>query len=338
MSRARVEQHREESRLRQQQLWAETRAREAARREEEQRRLEEAKNVPPPPLERIETMPPVPEGLDAIDIFSVNDMHRQLEPTHGGNRGGMARLVGTMKSLMKEYPHAIVVNLGDVAYDATNLSSFEPMPQLLKAMGTSILQLGNHEFQDPTNDYAALKTGLLQKFSGDVLAANVVTARDNQPIPGVKPFTVKQLCGYNVAFVGVVTQDMATAAHPAVGAGLRVAAIDKTLERLVPQVQQQADAVVVTAHEGLDIMDRQAAKQEGIDTILAAHDHLLTRKPRMVGDTPMTEAGSHGKYVGHTRLLMDPKTRHAVAVQYRVIPIDERSPVDAETEAFLAGH
>lgn len=285
----------------------------------------------PPVAEPPAPFPSVATGLDTIDIIHFNDFHRQLQPEKGDDLGGAARLATVIHGLQREHPSAVTVNGGDVSYDdgpITGKNSFEPIPQLFKSMGVQILGLGNHEFQDPTNSYAALHDGLINKFDGDVLCGNVTDKETNQPVPGTKPYTLRRLAGLNVAFIGVCTRDMSTNSHPHVAQGLAVAYLDKTLEALIAKVRSQgADAVVVMAHESYHDCKSIAERVNGIDLLLAAHDHKTTRETELVTSpdghqTALIEAGSHGEFVGHSRLVVDPRTRRVVRVEGHLIAVD----------------
>lgn len=289
---------------------------------------------------------PVEPNLVAVDILHFNDLHRQMEPTKA-HLGGVPELAGLINKMKEEMPDAIVVNLGDVAYGKGPIEGpqmFVPIPELFNEMGVSLLELGNHELQDPKNNYKALHETLINKLDAEVLCGNLTDAKTGQPLEGVKPYSIKQLQGMNIAFIGIVTRDLATSAHPSVGAGLKVANLDATLLKLVPEVRAKgADAVVVMAHESFNDMVNISERVGGIDATLAAHDHKATPDAAMVRNpdgktTLVTEAGSHGTFLGHLRIVMDPKTRQVVRVEDRLIPVDGSVPVDPEVEAIVQAY
>ena len=132
-------------------------------------------------------------NIKRVRLFHFNDFHRRLDPLSDGT-GGAARLVGKIKQLEQDNPDAITVNLGDVCGDNTaqGPNHFSPIPELFNQADVDILALGNHEFEDPTNDYQSLKEGLIKPFRGEVLVANVKHA-DGRSIEGTKPYTIRQL-------------------------------------------------------------------------------------------------------------------------------------------------
>lgn len=280
--------------------------------------------------------------MRAIDIYHFNDFHRHLEPFEDGS-GGAARLTTLARQKKSEHPDSVLVNVGDVAGDQTahGPQAFDPLADVFDAMGVEILGLGNHEFEDPQGDYQSLRQGLLEPFDGEVLCANVTSAETGKPIEGTKPFTVRQLAGINVAFIGVVTRELTSNLFPSAGAGLSTAPIEDTLRELVPQARQAgADVVVVLDHDGLRGATQVAREVDGIDLVLAAHDHRETAEPLLVerpdgGVTAVAEAGGYGKNLGHVRLLVDPEKKRVVSVEGRLIPVSADLPPDPDVQAIL---
>lgn len=281
--------------------------------------------------------------MTSVDIFHINDFHRRLTPLNNGD-GGAARLATVAREQLQSHPDAILVNVGDVAGDQTAPSpdAYEPLPQIFNRMGVSIATLGNHEFEDAGNGYASLREGYISRLEGQTLCANVTDSSD-RPIAGTKPYTIRQLSGMNVAFIGVVTENLTSAIHPTAGAALRVVRMEKVLADLVPRVRAEgADAVVVMAHEGLRESARLAAEIPGIDVVLSAHDHRTTPTPIPVAHddgrtTYVAEAGAYGTSVGHVRLVFD-ENRHVCAVEGEQIGVTPEVAPDPVVAGIVASH
>ncbi len=275
--------------------------------------------------------------MPIVDIFHFNDFHRRLDPFPDGS-GGAARLAALIAYEKTKHPDALVLNGGDVAGDNTEHGprAFDPIPELFNAMGVDALQLGNHEFEDPSGHYATLREGLIDKLDAEVLCANVRDRQNGAPLPGTKPYTMRTLNGVNVALIGVVTQDLASAMFPAAGAGLAVAPLEETLRALVPKVRAEgADAVVVLAHDGLGASQKLARQVAGVDLILAAHDHRQTAAPIAIGSTWVAEAGGYGQALGHVRLHVDAASHRVTKVEGELIPVSEDIQPDARVQAIV---
>ncbi len=276
--------------------------------------------------------------VQKVTIFAFNDFHRRLEPFADGT-GGAARLVGKLRQLKEENPDSIIVNVGDVAGDNTKLGpdSFAPIPQLFNRAGVDVLGLGNHEFEDSRDGYETLRNGLVKPFAGETLCANV-THKNGQPIEGVKPFTIKQLAGFNIALLGVVTQDLSSKMHPTAGVALSTVGIKECLAALVPKLDEESDAVVVLGHDNLRKMTEFTAGQPGVDVTLAAHDHksgseVVTRPDGSTGH--VSEAGAYGQSINQIDLYFDPATRKLIKVEMTTHQVDESCPSDPVAEEIV---
>ncbi|GAC1655929.1 MAG: thiosulfohydrolase SoxB [Vulcanimicrobiaceae bacterium] len=80
-----------------------------------------------------------------------------------------------------------------------------------------------------------------------------------------------------------------------------------------------ADLVVLLSHNGFDVDRKLAARVPGIDVILTGHTHDAIPRVVMIGDTILTAAGSHGKFLA--RLDVAVKGKRVVAHRFRLIPV-----------------
>lgn len=279
-----------------------------------------------------------PDSNQRVRLFHINDFHRRLEPFKNGS-GGADRLVGEIRKLESENPDAITINLGDVAGDNTTQGKdhFQPLPELFNRAGVDIMVLGNHEFEDSSNDYASLEQGLIKPFAGETLVGNVHHS-DGRPIAGTKPYTIRQLQNHSIAFIGMVTRDLASAVFPTAGAGLTSLPIEETLRELVAEVKGKgAEAVVLLAHDNLNNVKELAHNVPGIDLALAAHDHRMTEQPEMVtrpdgSKAWVAEADAYGRKVGQADLIF--QDSRVVDVQGLLHNVDTESPSDPEAFAL----
>lgn len=278
--------------------------------------------------------------MEKVSIFAFNDFHRRLQPFADGS-GGAARLVGKLRELKAENPNSITVNVGDVAGDNSKLGpdSFAPIAELFDRAQVDVMALGNHEFEDSRNGYETLRNGLIKPFQGETLCANV-TDSAGKPIEGTKPFTIKQLAGYNIALLGVVTQDLASKMHPTAGVGLSSVGIKEVLQQMVPKLDAENDAVVVLGHENLRKMTALTEGQPGVDVTFAAHDHRLTEEAVEVQRPDgskgfVSEAGAYGQSINQIDLYFDPATRKLVKVEMTNHKVDASCPSDPVAEEIV---
>ncbi len=261
---------------------------------------------------------PTLEGrkLAKITILHTNDIH--------GNLKNLPALSAAISALANENPNAVLVDCGDLAYNFPYSESnhFEPMPEFVNANLYNVTSLGNHEFQWPNS---TLQKELLSQLKSDVLCANVLDKKTGQPIPGVKPYVIKEIDGLKVAFIGIVTEDMATPAHPEVGKDLIKLGENESLRKYVAEVKGKgADIIIGLTHQGIADDKKSAAAVPGLDLIIGGHDHFVTEEPIVVGKYPnqtyIVEAGQSAKYLGETTIVFDTEAREVLTADMRPIP------------------
>lgn len=294
-----------------------------AGRKEKDRHEKNGKNKEKPaadyqqaPPEEIPERSPSGNKITKITLINTNDLHAYLP--------NMPEVAGIIDDLKKQHPDAILVDGGDIAYNPpiSDKHYFEPMPEIMNAMGYQVASLGNHEFQWSNKK---LEDDVISKVTSDVICGNALDKETGSYLPGVSPYVIKEVNGIKIGFIGLVTTKMATSAHPNVGKEVKKLDEAETLKNLIPEVKAKgAEIIVVISHQGIDDDPEMAKAVPGADVILAAHDHQLTSNPIVVGNYPhktyIVESGSHGKYVGETTLGIDEKTHELVALTMRAIP------------------
>ncbi|MDD5306517.1 MAG: hypothetical protein PHU25_04270 [Deltaproteobacteria bacterium] len=94
--------------------------------------------------------------------------------------------------------------------------------------------------------------------------------------------------------------------------------------------RSSVDLLVMLSHLGLK-RDREVANGvSGIDLILSAHSHDLTKEPEKVGDTIIIQAGAYAEWVERLDLTFDLKERKVVGSAFTlkknergVLPVDD---------------
>jgi len=154
---------------------------------------------------------PAPAPATRITIVHFNDTDQML-PRDGS--GGVAPAMTLIRKIKAENPNTIVTYGGDM-FSPSLMSGFDKgahMVALTGAMGVDVAVLGNHEFDfGPENTKARLKES---KYPW--LGANVV--ENGKVLDGVKPSFIREVAGYKLGFLGVVTERAAetTSAGPTV--------------------------------------------------------------------------------------------------------------------------
>jgi 5'-nucleotidase len=166
--------------------------------------------------------------LQSVQLLSFNDYHGHLEATdgtYGAARipaGGAEHLAGALKSLRAEAPkgRSLTVAAGDLIGGSTFISGAfhdEPSVESLNAMGLDVSSVGNHEFDEGTDELLRMQKGGCHPVDGCYfpdepyagadfpwLAANVVKKDDGKTLlPGT---WVKNVDGMKIGFIGMTLE------------------------------------------------------------------------------------------------------------------------------------
>jgi len=265
-----------------------------------------------------ESSPKSSDGTTTITLISTNDLHAQFK--------NMSKVSGLIHQLKAENPNALVLDVGDIAYNPpySDANHFDPMIDIMNQIGYNVVEPGNHELQYGA---PAMHDEYTSRIKADVVCSNIIDPKTNDLLEGTKPYVIKDVNGVKVAFIGTVVPHMATSAHPDVGSDVKKLDINDTVNKLIPEVKAQGAEVIVTmSHHGIGKnADADLAQSvQGIDVILSGHDHQLTESPIVFSKFPnktyLIEGMSHGKYVMKTDIVVDNKTHDVIAVNMKPYP------------------
>src|SRR5436190_1035741 len=229
-----------------------------------------------------------------------------------GRMGGYAHLATLVRRLLATRPHALLLDGGDSWQgSATALwTQGADMIGAQKRLGVQYMT-AHWEFT-----YGAQRMLQAVKDLAPVqfLAQNVRTVDFEDPV--FTPYAMHDA----VAIIGQAFP-YTPIAHPRHrfpdwSFGIQ----EGRLQKLVDEARGKgARAVVLLSHNGMDVDLKLAARVRGIDAILGGHTHDGVPAPVRVGKTLVTNAGSHGKFVGVLDLQVE---RGGVRdYRYRLLPV-----------------
>jgi sulfur-oxidizing protein SoxB len=113
--------------------------------------------------------------------------------------------------------------------------------------------------------------------------------------------------------------------------GIRESALQKTVDETRAR---GAQVVVLLSHNGMDVDLKLARRVRGIDVILGGHTHDGVPEPTVVGETLVTNAGSHGKFLAV--LDLDASGGKVRGWRYKLLPVFANLlPADAQMQAYI---
>ncbi len=287
-----------------------------------------------------------------IQLLSFNDYHGHLEASDGPLAasldpsqtpvGGAEYLATALTTLRSQAPkgRSLTVAAGDLIGGSPFLSGLfhdEPSVETLNAMKLDVSSVGNHEFDEGTDELLRMQKGGCHPVDGcyfptdpyggadfQWLAANVVKKSNGKTLlPGT---SIKKIDGMKVGFIGMTLEGTPTLVDPA-----GVASVDFKDE--VETANQQArllrkkgvKSIVVLLHEGglqsgtydgcVGISDPIKTIAETmspeIDMLITGHTHqpYICTIPDPAGHPRLvTSAASYGQVVTDTDLVIDRRT------------------------------
>jgi len=248
-----------------------------------------------------------------LTILHFNDFHGHVE--------NAAKIAQIIKEIRKENIgkgwETIVLNGGDVVSGTPVSAKFNGQAEFLflKAIGTSALTLGNHDF-----DFGMIP--LVENIKNSevtTIAANIYKRKNHKRI--YPPYTViNNTCGA-VGILGLAHPDTPNLTRRTnVGLFLFEDGVPAT-QKILPELVKISDLQIALTHEGVSRDLSLAKKFNDIDLVIGGHDHISPdRYCREVEKTPVCQTPPNGKFVGRVDISIFAGS--PAEISYELIPTE----------------
>lgn len=287
-----------------------------------------------------------------ISILHTTDLHGHIMPARAydgeENIGGLARCATQIRRWRMENPHSILLDIGDV-YQGTHVSRATGgalMIDLFNRLNYDAWVIGNHEFdwglEAVTKNVAASKMPVLAanaRAGGQW--TNMLQDKSN-PLSGISPFLIKEVAGFRIGIIGVVTPGLPAWLHPSLlkefSAADPLGSVKFAIRKLTAA---KVDAIVLASHFGLKGLDGTQGRPDDfanriheitkecreLNVVIAGHTHQDI--PQMlVNDVLYTQANYYGINAGRVDLVFDQDTRRLVAATASTVRMDKSIDLD----------
>jgi len=250
---------------------------------------------------------------DRIQLLHTDDIHGRLDfdVVNSGSTsfqaGGLAMVASQVRSLRSRgrAERTVLVDGGDTWQGTfiSNSNKGEAVTKAMSLMKYDAMTVGNHDF-DWGQDVLAKRAG---EASFPFLATNLVETKTGKLPAYLKPYIVKDTGLAKVGILGVTNPQGNTIVKASSVAGLKFGPANQ-VEPYLSELRQRADIIVVVAHIGTADATQLARDVQGIDVIVAAHDHMPVQTARVEGKTTIVDAGAYTQYLGRLEIIVDPAT------------------------------
>ncbi len=248
---------------------------------------------------------------ETVIILHTNDFHGAVEPdvdgSAGDESGGLVNLVSLIDEVRDQDPeHTLVLDAGDAFQGSyvSNSTFGEVVMAAMNIAGYDAWTLGNHEFdwgQEPLR-------ARITEAHFPTLAANLLDASTGELWEPVQPYVITQVGRARVGILGLTYPDTPSITRAGVVDGLDFRGSLETVDRYLPELEEQADLIVVLSHLGYDGDRLLARAVDGIDVIIGGHSHIFLEQPAKVSGTLIVQAGAKGQVLGKLVVTVDLQT------------------------------
>jgi 5'-nucleotidase/UDP-sugar diphosphatase len=276
-----------------------------------------------------------------ITILHTNDLHGVMLPFEEEGRmvGGFSRISTIVQEVRQKEEHVLLVDAGDTIMEDQHLMANyfrgEPVTRLMNQMAYDLAVPGNHDFEFGL-DILAQRIG---EADFPYLAANIVPATEPNEAAleltsQMKPYTILSVAGVRIGFLGL-TQPLHRFS------GIEIEDTVQMAQEYVPQIREQADIVVVLTHQELVRDYEIVEKTEGIDILLAAHEHdIVFEHGLMRNGTLIAKTSAWGREVGKVDLTIErgPDGFRLAKAQASLLPVTSKVAEDEEINRILESY
>ncbi|TRZ42972.1 bifunctional metallophosphatase/5'-nucleotidase [Robertkochia solimangrovi] len=287
------------------------------------------------------------EGSDTlrISILQTADIHGQLDPHPElfweneqivyKERGGLASIKTLFEREREANPgRTLIVDGGDLIQGSgyATLSEGRIFPEIINNLGYDVIIPGNWEVVYGKE----IMLEIMNAYDTDVIAQNMFHEQGKAAL--FPPFSVKEIEGIRIGFVGINDPDVPVRQNPIFSKGIEFSGLDDHLKSLLDtlKVEQKLDVLFLVTHIGIFKQVELASDRiaENVDYILGNDTHERVRKTIQGKYAKVTEPGAFGSFVGKLTLkFVDGKL---VKDEYELLDVDpSQYPPDEETQAII---
>jgi sulfur-oxidizing protein SoxB len=284
-----------------------------------------------------------------ITLIHMGDLHGHMvpRPSVGGSatEGGLARMYTKISEIRSRHAKGktLLLNTGDTIQGSAEamFTRGQAMVDVLNQFGIDAYALGNWDWVYGVDRAVELFGGPNAKAPWNALAANAyyegapyATQAGNRVLP---PYLIRELDGVKIGILGFTTDRGPQVVGRGVTQGVKFTKGDAELKEFVDILRQreQVALVIMISELGLSNNIRLAEQIPGVDVILSADMHEVTREPVVTSTkTVIAEVGQDGQVIGE--LSLNVESGRIANWKWTLHRIDARTRPDAGITKLVA--
>ena len=207
-----------------------------------------------------------------LTIMHTNDVHGHHEPQRDGN-GGAARLATVVQQIRAEGGNKMLLDAGD-RYTGTLFHVYhrgDDSVQIMNAIGYDAFVLGNHEFNEGSENLA----GFVQALEAPTVSANIDFSADPWLAGQVAPSVVLDVGGESIGIIGLTTPETVILNLPSKDLVFHENLAEITQAQVDSLSEQGIDKIIVLSHLGYAPDLEVAQAVSGVDIVVGGHTNTF---------------------------------------------------------------
>lgn len=154
--------------------------------------------------------------------------------------------------------------------------------------------------------YFTLYRELMARKDVDVVSSNLTVVENGQEVPVGVPYKIVQRNGLDIGLIGLIGGSQFSTTTLPDGTEVRWSDPIEAAKKLVPQIRDQVDLIVLMSEMSQGETDKLIQEVEGIDVALYGNNAPWREEAEKVGNTITNATGTRGQYLGNLMLIIGP--------------------------------
>jgi hypothetical protein len=265
-----------------------------------------------------------------VAVFFISDTRGRLVPCgcFSGQYGGLTRLKTILNGT--DAASSIRLDVGDAirGVEDYNLIEYKYMLQAYAAMRFDALNLGQREAQLSAEQLRSLK----QQSPVTLISANLLDEKTGAPV--CEPWKIIQRGRFRIALLGVMDSRIP---NENLGKGLAVEKIEVTLGKVLPELKQKADAIILVAFTDEPTLSRLAQDFYELDMILGGKVSQPSQKLEKENRSLVLYTANEGRALGVLRAKISGRGKIA-PIDHEIRLLEDKIPEDEGIRALADGY